>query len=792
MALVYLGCAWLLGIYLASRVHLAAWVPGVAAALCLGASLLMQRARRARPEQLGRLRLGSLCLAALALGMWRYEVARPLLAPGPLAAYNDGEPVTLRGIVVNDPVPRDRVSNLHLSAQQLKADDSWLPTAGLALVQAPSYMDYRYGDEMEVRGKLQSPSDAGIFSYRAYLARQGIHSLLAYPSITILARGQGNAALTFLYSVKRRTQGVIAAILPEPEAALLSGILLGSDEGIPRSLLDQFRAVGTAHIIAISGFNITIISAALVKLLNRFLQRYAALVAAIGLIALYTVLVGAEPPVVRAAIMGGLAALALIVGRRSDALVSLVVAAWLMTAWHPFALWDVSFQISFIATLGLIVYLERLQRGVARMLGKLVALETAERLTQLLRESLLATSAAQITVLPLIAYHFGQFSPLALLANLLVLPVQPMIMYLGSTAALVGLAFLPTGQLLGWAAWLFLAYTVGVTELLSRWASPANAAGRLHPSLLIAYYVLLAWLTLRPAPGSVSLKSVARLLRAKVVQRASMAALVIVLMLVWMAVFRLPDGRLHVTFLDVGQGDAILIHTPCGHRILIDGGPSPALVLQALGRRLPIWDRRIDLVLLTHPHDDHLRGLLDVVARYQVRQVLESETQAPSSLAKQWQQALQDQCTPHLSVASPLHVDLGDGPVMQIFPAHVQGEENWLVMRLSWHNVSFLFTGDLEADELFRLANEGWPLSCTVLKVPHHGSDDSLNEPLLTTLQPQLAVISVGADNRFAHPAPSTLELLAQAGVQTLRTDQAGDIEVTVDQSGWRITGGRH
>ncbi len=788
MTLIYLACAWLLGLVLGSLLQPPAGVVGAAALLCVSISLAWQRDPHAQPNRAHALRLAGFCLLMLALGIRRYDQARPILTPGPVAAYNEGEQVTLHGLVINDPVARDRTTNVQVAVHEIRTAEVRVPVAGQVLVQAPSYGDYRYGDEVEISGKLQTPSDSQGFSYRTYLARQGIHSLLPYPHITVLARDQGQPLLTFLYGIKRRTQGVIATMLPEPQAALLTGILLGSDEGIPRSLLDQFRATGTAHIIAISGFNITLIAAALVKLFNRFLQRYVALLVAIAVIALYAILVGAEPPVVRAAIMGGLTTLALIAGRQSDGLTSLLFAASVMTAWQPMVLWDVSFQISFMAMLGLILYMERLTGWVKSALERLVSVEATERLTRLLREALLATVAAQITVLPLLAYHFGQLSPLALLANLLILPVQPIIMYLGSTAALLGLAILPLGTLIGWAAWLFLTYTIRATEILSAWAGPVSDTTRLHPALLLAYYAILALLTWRPLSSHLSPQSLPRLLKHGIVRKGLVAALAIALVLVWVAVFSLPDGRLHVTFLDVGQGDAILIQTPAGHRILIDGGPSPALALQALGRRLPFYDRRIDLVLLTHAHDDHVRGLLAVVERYQVRQVLSGSTSKPASsgVAAQWQQILQDRGIPLLPVAQPLQIDLGDGTLMQVLPSTVEGEA-WLVGRLIWQDTSFLLTGDLEADGLLQLAHEGWPLACTVLKVSHHGSADALIQDLLATLQPQLAVVSVGADNRFGHPANSTLELLSRQGVQTLRTDQAGDIEVIVDGQGWRV-----
>jgi competence protein ComEC len=412
-------------------------------------------------------------------------------------------------------------------------------------------------------------------------------------------------------------------------------------------------------------------------------------------------------------------------------------------------------------------------------------MQAANRVAALLDDSLLSTLSALITTLPVIVYHFGHFSTLSLVSNLLILPVQPAVLFLGATAAITGQIWLHLGQLFGWVAWLFLTYTTRAVELTASWIEPSAAASAVHPAVPWAYYAVLAVSTLEPARRLIPSQAICQWLRAKALRKVGIAALICASILIWIAVAHLPDSRLHVAFLDVGQGDAIFIETPRGNRVLIDGGPSPAMLLAALGRHLPFWDRRIDLVLLSHPHDDHLRGLLAVLDRYDVRQVLVSNVSHTSSVAQHWRQQLANGSVPILAIQHPLQVDLGDGPIMTVFPPDVTDyanlDETSLVAQLSWQSVSFLFTGDLEAEGMLKLAQAGWPLACTVLKVPHHGSDQAGSENLLAVTCPDLAIISVGAGNRFGHPAQGTLAQLESAGAQVLRTDEVGAIEITTD-----------
>ncbi len=267
------------------------------------------------------------------------------------------------------------------------------------------------------------------------------------------------------------------------------------------------------------------------------------------------------------------------------------------------------------------------------------------------------------------------------------------------------------------------------------------------------------------------------------------AGLVIVALLVWVAAFSLPDGRLHVTFLDVGQGDAIFIQAPQGQKILVDGGPSPTILLAALGRRMPFWDRTIDLVVLTHPHDDHVSGLIPVLERYQVKAFLDGGQEHPTPTYTHCLELVKEKGIPYRLPRAGMQIRLGK--TLQIEVLHPQNEllsdtrsdvnNNSIVLRLVYGRISFLLPGDVEEAAEAVLLSHPENLASTVLKVPHHGSATSLNPRFLEAVRPQLAVIQVGADNKFGQPDPTTLARLEEQGVKVLRTDQNGTVEVVSD-----------
>jgi len=773
--------AWLIGIWLASRLAMPAVALGVAAGVAILGIILTWHAQKPRW-------LFILALAAI-LGALRFNLAQPHFDQTTLATYNDQQkPVVVEGVVVSEPDARDKYINLRIEADQLIiADQPTRTVKGLVLVQAPPFTDYRYGDRLKVEGKLQSPTDTGDFSYRDYLARQGVYSLMSRPRVSVLARDQGFAPFAWLFAFKSHAKNIIAQILPEPQASLLTGILLGDDSGIPKSVQDAFRTTGTSHIIAISGYNVTILIGLMSLGAVRLVGKKRAFYAVAGGLLVYMILVGGSASVVRAVAMGIVLLLGDYLGRPASTPNTLFGVAWLMTAINPMWLWDVGFQLSFVATLSLIIYATPLQKTVEAWLKTFRVWETLKvspkPVTNVLSDALLVTLSAQVTTTPLLAYTFKQLSLVSLLTNALALPAQPGVMVSGGLALLAGLIWIPLGQVVGWIAWLFLAWTTGVIELTAMIPGAALRLGDASIVWIVGYYALLAavsWWLKQPAEERPSLRQMLAWIVARLTRRNVLVSFGIVVILVAIALVQLPDGKLHVYFLDVGQGDAIFIVTPQGRQILVDGGPAPSVILAQLARRMPFWDRSLDLVIATQPDADHLAGLVAVMERYQVGGVMAAEWAERGPAVLRWSQLVAERRPSRIPPQAGLRFQIEPGVEMTLLhpeaEAGLETNDASLVTRLTYGGISFLFTGDMEQAGEAALLHSGRLQPSTVLKAAHHGSKTSSSPEFLAVADPTVVVISVGAGNPFGHPSPEVLARLADRRV--FRTDQSGTVEI--------------
>ena len=702
------------GILLASHLPLPLWAWLLAAAAGTVAGLAFRR----RLAWLPLFGLAAAC--ALLLGAARYQAARPEFGPSDLAYYNDHtEWVVVRGTVSEPPLLRDSYLELRIEVESILADEAFHTVSGRLLARVDLGSEFHYGDRLLLRGELVTPNEYEDFSYKDYLARDGIYSLLPFASSRLLQADQGSPFWAALYGLRERGLDTLYNLYPAQEAALLAGILLGDESGISVPLKAAFNDTGTRHIVAISGFNISIIAGLLLATFSRWLGRRRAIwLTGVG-IGLYTLLVGADAAVVRAAIMGILALVALQSGRQQLALNTLAISAGLMALFNPLVLWDIGFQLSFAATLGLVLYAEPLSKWAHEWLARRTSKTWAVRLRGPLNDYLFMTLAAQLTTLPLLLFYFQRLSLFSLPANLLILPVQPALMIFGGLSLFVGLILLPLGQVLAFFSWGLVAYSIRVVEFFARlpWASQTL---EIFPmALVITWYAGLAVLTFRPL----------RLQLKQIKPRPAIVFGVLAALCLWFwsAALAAPDGTLQLTLLDTG-GEAILIRTPTGRSILVNSGPSLTRLTDELRRELSFGEE-LDWLLLVGSRREQV-GALAVGLERVSPQALAFAASGEQMGAVRQQAALAGITTTELRAGDVF--DLGSKGSLKVLSLGSSGA----VLLLEWEEFSALLPMGLDRDLI-----QGSDLTLTPvdLLLLADGGNPALSPPeWLAALSPQI------------------------------------------------------
>ena len=619
----------------------------------------------------------------------------------------------------------------------------------------------------------------GEFNYARYLERRGEHVVLAAPLSDVRCVGRRGGLSGLIDRLRRSARTRLNAGLSPPVGPVLQGMVLGDADAVDSGSLTDFRRSGLLHILAVSGENVVLLctiwsSGLLLVGVPRTLRTLICL----PVIVVYVVLTGASPSIVRAGIAGCVGLLAGLSSRPSDGWLLWLLPAAAMLSVSPYALFDVSFQLSFAAVLGLLVLAGRLTTRLSFLPGPLA-------------EQVGVTTAATMATAPISLATFGQTSLVAIPANVAGGFALGPIMFLGMMSVLGGLIVpllsvplnLVNGVCIGFL--LTVAHLFGnLSFAVYEWHGPtlafALALGAAGEALVLQR---LARRAQRPMLGYVC----DRERRPRIV---GATAAVLVAILIATPPPPSPPAFTTLRFLDVGEGAATLIQVPHGPTVLIDGGPQPlADELRARGVRA------VDLLVLSHPHADHIDGLASVVASLPVRVALLPRPLEPSAALENLRASLLAAGTVVRTCTVPLTLRLGTLAVHVLPTASLATERNQsendhalvVVADLGPARepgaTSVLIPGDAEAPALRRLNLA----HIAVVELPHHGSNDGLDESLLHEMSPRIAVISVGAHNRYGHPVVAMLRLLAAAGVPCLRTDQVGEVDLTLTASGLAV-----
>ena len=744
---------------------------------------------------------GLLHLAVFAGGMLRLDIASVSSIPD----HFYEEPVSFSGTTTYQPERGTAWDECYAVGELQRLSEPSQHVKAKFLIKFQESVPLRYGKQITLTGVLEEPQgkrNPGGFDYKAHLARQNVVGIVEVIGLLRIGEQRGFPPLRWIEALRIQTEHLIDAIYTRISlhAQLVKGILLGKRSDIPSETLDTFRNSGTFHVLAVSGLHVGLIAGFCYFGFSRFRfpQKVVCLLTIIAVL-IYASLIGFRPSVFRAALMAILYLSATLIDRDTDIFNLLAVAALVLLLLNPHQLWDVGFQLSFVAVASIVYFVPKMEKPLQHLWRDTAASaeEDLSMLTKLRHTtvkwfvlSYLVTFAAQIGTAPLIAYHFFRTYPLGMIVGPFAVGLVSLIVAMGMGSIGISLAWLPLAKLLS----VLNHVIISIFLLLIGLFGQAWGVVKLTPPTFGGFVLYIAVYL-----GITHWRWVWGQLRV-----ASLIGLSVVAIWVWDAAFHERGRLLEVVTLDVGQGDAAVVRFPDNRTMLIDGGirrtyydeKKQEMADYDVGERIiePYLDyhgiRKLDMVVLTHPDLVHGGGLGHILENFEVSRLLGiSDMPLDSQTDRRLREIAEARNIPY---AFPYAGEIALTPTATLNLLHPidaastnllddDKNDDSLVIKLSYGEVDVLFTGDIGKDAEARLIASGQELRSEILKVPHHGSRTSSTAPFLDAVRPSCAIFSLGKGNRYQLPHAEVVARYQGRDCRLWRTDESAAITLRTD-----------
>lgn len=624
----------------------------------------------------------------------------------------------------------------------------------------------KYGDSLYIEGEFKQPEEARNYkgyNYKQYLKTKKIIGTVELEKAKILKSSNGS----FIHNIQKYIRDTINGTLTDEEGNLLLAILLGDKDKLSEDIQESFKTSNLSHMLAVSGAHVSYIILGLTYVLQNSIigKKNGKIVCIIFLLA-FMAITNFTPSVTRACIMAILTLFSSIIYRKSDVYTNISVAALITLIFNPYSLLDLGFQLSYGGTIGIIIFIKRIQEK-----------KSNSKVINYIKQMALVSIYANIIIIPIMMYHFNTVSLTFIISNIMASPILGIIVITGFLFIIASITVKPLTRLIAIFIKPILSILIKISQICSKLPFSNILVVTPYMFNVISYYAIILY-CIKSKKNN----------KCKII-----ICLLIVLILINFIIYIYPQ-KLRIFFIDVGQGDSTLIITPDKKTVLIDGGGSDSFDVGEKVLLPYLLDRRIlkvDYVLISHFDTDHCGGILTIMEKVKVKNIIISEQAEHSENYERFKKLMIHKKIRLIEVKKGDKIKIGRYSEFKIlFPTSRLLSENPLnnnsiVAQFNYNNFKMLFTGDIEKlAEQQILKTEKAEIRADILKVAHHGSKTSSIPEFIKAVRPKIALIGVGKNNTFGHPNQQTIKNLENIKCRIYRTDLQGEIIIKIDQKG--------
>lgn len=624
----------------------------------------------------------------------------------------------------------------------------------------------KYGDSLYIEGEFKQPEEARNYkgyNYKQYLKTKKIIGTVELEKAKILKSSNGS----FIHNIQKYIKDTINGTLTDEEGNLLLAILLGDKDKLSEDIQESFKTSNLSHMLAVSGAHVSYIILGLTYVLqNSIIGKKNGKIVCIFFLLVFMAITNFTPSVTRACIMAILTLFSSIIYRKSDVYTNISVAALITLIFNPYSLLDLGFQLSYGGTIGIIIFIKRIQEK-----------KSNSKVINYIKQMALVSIYANIIIIPIMMYHFNTVSFTFIISNIMASPILGIIVINGFLFIITSITVKPLTRLIAIFIKPILSILIKISQICSKLPFSNILVVTPYMFNVISYYAIILY-CIKSKKNN----------KCKII-----ICLLIVLILINFIIYIFPQ-KLRIFFIDVGQGDSTLIITPDKKTVLIDGGGSDSFDVGEKVLLPYLLDRRIlkvDYVLISHFDTDHCGGILTIMEKVKVKNIIISEQAEHSENYERFKKLMINKKIRLIEVKKGDKIKIGRYSEFKIlFPTSRLLSENPLnnnsiVAQFNYNNFKMLFTGDIEKlAEQQILKTEKAEIRADILKVAHHGSKTSSIPEFIKAVRPKIALIGVGKNNTFGHPNQQTIKNLENIKCRIYRTDLQGEIIIKIDQKG--------